>query len=308
MNAMQTGNPDAVVELANGGWDPRVRMFRAADEVDTVALITNRYVVLLDTMSTPAQAEAILAYVRADLAGRQLLVLNSHADYDHCWGNAVFASPGGAQPAPIIAHRLAYERLTGSEDARYLARRQSEEARFASVRLVPPTISFEGELRIDCGDLTLRLLPAPGHSPDQVVVWIPELRLLLAADAAEHPIPYVKDPETIPQFRETLHDLLDLEPVTVLPCHGGAGSPDLIHRNIAYFAALERRIRAALTEGRVTAKEAEDPDLPARIAMPIADMAAIAGIEPGAVTEFYRQSHRRAVRAMLLYVSNPSER
>jgi glyoxylase-like metal-dependent hydrolase (beta-lactamase superfamily II) len=308
MNAKQTGNPDAVVELPNGGWDPRVRMFRAADEVDTVALITERYVVLLDTMSTPAQAEAILAYVRADLAGRQLLVLNSHADYDHCWGNAVFASPGGAQPAPIIAHRLAYERLTGSEDAGHLAGRQAENARFASVRLVPPTISFEGELRIDCGDLTLHLVPAPGHSPDQVVVWIPESRLLLAADAAEHPIPYVKDPATIPQFRETLHDLLDLEPATVLPCHGGTTSPDLIHRNIAYFDALERRVRAALAAGSVTAAQAEDPELPELITMPIAEPAAIAGIEPSAVTDFYRQSHRRAVRAMLLYVSNQSER
>ncbi|MGH2389833.1 MAG: MBL fold metallo-hydrolase [Chloroflexota bacterium] len=306
MNVAHKSYPDAVVEVPNGGWDPCLRMFRAADEVDTFALITQRYIVLVDTMSTPAQAEAILAYVKADLPGRRLLVINSHADYDHCWGNAVFASPDGAYPALIIAHQLAYERLIGPDDAASLAGRQAEELRFAPVRLIPPTISFEGELRIDCGDLTLRLIPAPGHSPDQVVVWIPEWRLLLAADAAEHPIPYVKDHATLPQLRQTLHDLLDLKPAIVLPCHGGTTSPELIHRNIAYFAALEARVRAALTTGRITAEQMDRPDLPELIAMPIADMAGIAGIAPAAVTDFYRNSHLLAVRAMLTYVSNLS--
>lgn len=306
MHLTPNSDPDTVVEVPNGGWDPRLRMFRAADEVDTFALITQRYVVLVDTMSTPAQAEAILAYVRADLTGRRLLVINSHADYDHCWGNAVFAEPGGAYPAPIIGHRIAYERLIGPHDAASLAKKQAEEVRFTSVRLVPPTISFEGALRIDCGDLTLQLIPAPGHSPDQVVIWIPAWRLLLAADAAEHPIPYVKDYQTLPELRQTLHDLLDLAPAMVLPCHGGTTSPDLIHRNIAYFEVLETRVRAALAVGRVTAEQADHPDLPELIAMPIAEMADIAGMAPTAVTDFYRNSHLLAVRGMLTYLSNLS--
>jgi len=281
-------------------------MFRVTDEVDISAIITQRYVVLVDTAATPAQATAIMAYLAGDLAVRQLLVINSHADYDHCWGNAIFASPGGAFPAAIIAHRLAYDRLSGPDEAAYLAKKQAEDPRFASVRLVPPTISFEGELRIDCGDLTLHLIPAPGHSPDQIVVWIPAVRLLLATDAAEHPIPYVHEPATVPQLRQTLHDLVDLHPTIVLPCHGGATSPDLLSRNIAYFDALEQRVRAALAAGEVSAESADRADLPELIGMPIAEMARIAGIDPATVSDFYRNSHLLAVRALLVHLSNPA--
>jgi len=294
-------DPDAVVELPNGGWDPRLRLFRAAGEVDTTVLITERYVVLVDTMCTPAQAAAIMIQVAGELSGRQLLVINSHADYDHCWGNAVFASPGGAYPAPIIGTRAAYERLIGLDCAASLAKRQAEELRFASVRLVPPTISFEGEARIDGGDLTLCLIPAPGHSPDQIVVWIPEWRLLLATDAAEHPIPYVGNPATVQQLRRTLQELVDLRPDMVIPCHGGPSTLDLLTRNLAYFDVVEERVRAALAAGRVSAAMADRDDLPELVGMPIADMARIAGTDPTAVGDFYRQSHLLAVRALVLH-------
>ncbi|HEY8282868.1 MAG TPA: MBL fold metallo-hydrolase [Chloroflexota bacterium] len=303
MKSAPNPDPDTVVEVAHGGWDPRLRLFRAAEEVDTTVLITQRYVVLLDTMCTPAQALAIMTAIANELPGRQLLVINSHADYDHCWGNAVFASPGGPYPAPIIGTRLAYERLIGPDCAASLAKRQTEDPRFAPVRLVPPTISFEGELRIDCGDLTPHLIPAPGHSPDQIVVWIPEWRLLLATDAAEHPIPYVSDPATVAQLRRTLHDLVGLRPALVIPCHGGPSTPDLLHRNLAYFDTLEERVRAALAAGRVTAEMADRPDLPELVRMPVAEMARIAGIEPAAVSDFYRQSHLLAVRALVLQCS-----
>ncbi|HVC81515.1 MAG TPA: MBL fold metallo-hydrolase [Chloroflexota bacterium] len=301
MNPPSTPDPDLVVEVPNGGWDPRLRLFRAAGEVDTTVLITNRYVVLIDTMCTPAQAAAIMTHVAGELPGRQLLVINSHADYDHCWGNAVFASPGGAYPAPILGTQAAYERLVGPECAASLAKRQAEEPRFASVRLVPPTISFAGELRLDCGDLTLRLIPALGHSPDQIVVWIPEWRVLLATDAAEHPIPYVGNPATVQQLRRTLQDLVDLRPEIVIPCHGGPSAPDLLTRNLAYFDAVEERVRAALAAGRVTAAMADRDDLPELIGMPLAEMAAIAGIDPTTVSDFYRASHLLAVRALVLH-------
>src|SRR5579872_3594342 len=111
------GQQPGLTEVPNNGWDKRLRLFRAGDEVDTSVLVTARYVVIIDTMATPELAQALLEAALPSLEGRQLLVINTHADYDHCWGNAIFASPSGAYPAPIIAHRLAYERLIGPECA-----------------------------------------------------------------------------------------------------------------------------------------------------------------------------------------------
>ncbi|HZJ49394.1 MAG TPA: MBL fold metallo-hydrolase [Actinomycetota bacterium] len=52
-------------------------------------------------------------------------------------------------------------------------------------------MTFAGPFRIDGGDLRLDLVETPGHTEDHVSVWIPQLRLLLAGDAVEHPFPHV---------------------------------------------------------------------------------------------------------------------
>lgn len=300
--------PDDPVELPNaGGWDERLRVFRAGDEVDTFALVTDRYLVLVDTMSTPRLAAGILDRVRPALAGRQLLVINTHADYDHCWGNATFATPSGLHPAPIIAHALASARLRGQESRDSLARRQAQEPRFAEVRLVAPTITFTDRLRIDGGDLTLELIPTPGHSEDHVCVWVPELRLLLAGDAAEQPFPYVSDPTTLGTLRQTLRQFVALHPAMVLPCHGGTTDPALLTRNMAYFDELERTVAAALAAHRVPLDWSTREDLPDLVGLPYAEALQLAGATATTTTAFYRSVHLLAVRAMVTTLRPPTE-
>ncbi len=220
--------------------DPRVRMFRSGTEVDCFAVVTRRHVVVVDTFGTPAEAAQMLALLEGDLAGRSLLVVNTHGHYDHAWGNALVA-PGGPHPAPILGSRLAGEVLRSQAARDKLTRKQAEDARFAEVVLCPPTVTFDGALTIDGGDLTLELRPAPGHSADQLVVWIPELRLLLAADALEFPFPYVEQDADLPVLLATMRELRALDPAVVLPCHGGGHDASLIERNLAYFARLAAR-------------------------------------------------------------------
>ena len=47
------------------------------------------------------------------------------------------------------------------------------------VRLTPPTITFEDRLWIDGGDLALELFSTPGHQPDHISVWIPQIGMAL---------------------------------------------------------------------------------------------------------------------------------
>lgn len=286
-------------EVPNGGWDPRLRQFRAGDEVDTTVLITTRYVVLIDTMTTPELARDIVQALAPELATRQLLVVNTHADWDHAWGNALFAGPSSAFPAPIIGHALTRARLLAAETRDYLAERQTSEPRLASVTLVPPTITFIDTLSIDGGDLTLELIPTPGHTPDHVAVWLPELRLLLAGDAAEHPFPHIANAADLPILRASLQKLAALDPALVIPCHGGTTAPDLIARNLAYFDEVERRCQTALTANAITPGLLPAADLPAAIAFPFDEAVRMAGAEPDAIPTFYRRFHDEAIRVTL---------
>jgi len=262
-------------EVFLDGVDPRVRIFRAAHEVDTAVVVTDRYVVVVDTMATPDLMASILARMDDALAGRRLLVVNTHADWDHAWGNALFDVAGGRYPAPIIGHDETRRRLQSAEEGAYLRERQQAEPRFASVRLVAPSVTFTEGLRIDGGDLTLELLPTPGHTPDHVSIWIPELRLALAR-------------------------LAGLDPSAVIPCHGGTADPALLARNLAYVDLLEARARAALAAGRVSANWAERADLPALVGLPFAEVAPDMTDEPPDVVAFYQESHLRAIHATLI--------
>ena len=174
-----------LVELCpHPGLDPRLRILRAGDEVDAVFVRTERFGALIDTLGTPEQCRRALDLLEADLAGRPLIVVNTHMDWDHFWGNAAVAGR-----APILAHAAALERLRDGRAAAELRDKAAAEARFRDVRLVAPTATFAGDLVLHGGDLTLELMHTPGHAPDHLAVWIPEIRTCLAVDAAEDPIP-----------------------------------------------------------------------------------------------------------------------
>lgn len=131
--------------------------------------------------------EAILSNLLADGIEpervRRLILTHAHADHS-----------GGAFGLRTRLKRLSV--AAGAATADIVGRGDEErmsliEARAAGV--YPPDYSFEAcpvdrilspgeELELG-GGLTLRVLPAPGHSADMIALYCPELRALFAADA-----------------------------------------------------------------------------------------------------------------------------
>ncbi len=230
-----------ITEIMYDAVDPRVRIFRAGSEVDCFAIISDSHVIVLDTFTTPEDALEMMPMLKANLEHRVLLVINSHQHSDHTWGNAVFAQDG-AFPAPILAHKHSKDLL--EHQRTQLLERQKLELRLANVKIVPPTVYFSETCTINASDLTLELMPAFGHTNDQIVVWIPELQTLLATDALEFPFPYVASSGNLAQLRATMLKLRALKPRVVLPCHGGLHDAQLITQNLGYFAYLEASLLA----------------------------------------------------------------
>ena len=216
------------------GVGDHVRRFRLGDEVDTFVVRTKRLLVVVDTMSTPADARWLREQLAADLAGRSLIVVDTHADYDHAWGNSEFAD------VPIIGHALCGKRLQGDEAAADIARWSAEmPGRFDEVVATPPSILHGDDgLVLDGGDLTIELIHTPGPCADHVSLYLREPRILLAGDAAEVPFPHIDTPEGLVQARASLERLVALGATHVLPCHGGTTDPAVLERNIAWIDAV----------------------------------------------------------------------
>jgi glyoxylase-like metal-dependent hydrolase (beta-lactamase superfamily II) len=103
---------DGILAIPAVNGEERVRVFRRAltglegfegMEVDAYVVLTKRYLVVFDTLLCPEDMAIVMHEVQDALAGRQLLVVNSHADWDHTWGNAYFTAQ---HPAPIIARSV----------------------------------------------------------------------------------------------------------------------------------------------------------------------------------------------------------
>jgi glyoxylase-like metal-dependent hydrolase (beta-lactamase superfamily II) len=261
--------PTEVVEAPVPGLDPRVRRFRLGDEVDVYVLVTDRLLVVVDTLSTPADARQLRAAIEPLLDGRRLVVVNTHADWDHAWGNQVFAD------ALVVASRACAERLAGADFTAAMTQMRAEmPGRFDEVVATVPDLAVDGTFALDGGDLVIELVPTPGHTVDHLSLHLPALGVLLAADAAEWPWPHVPDGPGLVEARASLVRLQGLAPAVVLPCHGGEHGPELLAANIAYLDAV-----------------VADPEMTLEAA------AAMAGTTAAALPELYVAFHRDACAA-----------
>ncbi|MBB4234611.1 MBL fold metallo-hydrolase [Rhizobium esperanzae] len=271
------------VELCSyPGLDERIVIVRAGDEVDAVFVRTERFNVLIDTLGTPELCRMALDLLEERAEARPLIVVNSHMDWDHFWGNAAIAGR-----APIIAHAAALDRLRDASTQQVLTDKASQEPRFRNVELIGPDITFSGSMVLNGGDLTLELIHTPGHTPDHIAVWIPELRICLAVDAVESPIPEVwsRSAGDLRLIRSSLTRIRDLDARLVIPAHGRTSSPSAVDGNLAYFEALTDRV-ATLSESRLA-----DPQLGDIEGFRLEDFVAIPVGMPSDTATFYRSCH-----------------
>lgn len=293
------------VELVNNqGWDSRILVCRNDELVDTFIVVSERFVVLIDTVINPTSAAKMVEFAQPYLRnGRTLLVVNTHADYDHAWGNQLFVGRTARHTAPIIATRLCAAYLQGAQARESLAQKQAKEPEiFGEVQLTPPTLLFDETFCIQGGDLTLELFATPGHTDDHLSIYIPEISTLLAADGAELPYPFARTVDGLSAMRASLAEMAARNAQFVLYCHAPVtiGS-QLLFDNIAYFDAIEAHCRQLLASGSIAIPD-DDSALIAQVGCTYEEVTP-KGEAWDKVSAYYRlQGHAQQIRMMLHYL------
>lgn len=311
----QTQRPFEVPEMSR---DKRVRVFRRlfatkegvseleAMQVDSYVVVSRHYVIVLDTLLCPEDMELIMSSLQQECEGKQIFVVDSHADWDHCWGNNYFIDE---QAAPIIAHDLCFTRMHSQEAQDDLQEYQQLYPLFHNVVLTKPTITFSHEFTFHDEDLTLKFFSAPGHHLDQIAAWIPELRLLFAFDSAEWPFPSIENAQGVPLMYATLEHLALLEPQHVLCSHGKTTHANILKSNFDYIKQIEQRGRTFLTSADtdLNLKDVEHPSI--LINYPFEEVIAdITGtqsmLDMISDAEYYRLTHENNTRAVLEWLAS----
>ena len=213
-----------ITVLERGWLSANNYLFQGPDKAASAALVDTGYCL---------HADQTVALVQDSLGAQPLArILNTHLHSDHCGGNAAlqvaypdvqtWIPPGEAAAVRVWdEERLSY-RPTGQDCPRF---------------------RVEGLLQagteVMLGSCPWQVHAAPGHDPHSVILFEPERRLLISADALwEHGFGVVfPEIEGIHAFAEvgaTLDIIEALQPAVVLPGHG----------------ALFTDVATALTEAR----------------------------------------------------------
>jgi hydroxyacylglutathione hydrolase len=231
-------------EWAPGLWLAQSRF----EQTNSGAFVCRGQACLIDPGVYPDEVAAWQRAVQAHGWTPHVLVLTHH-HWDHILG------PEGFPGVPVVAHAAYLASVGGPEGAPEVECRLAQEGMTRSTPFaVPqPDETFEDSLSLHVGDRRLELLHAPGHAPDQLVVYDPSCATLWAADMlSDREIPFVS--HNLAAYEGTLARLSALDLRQLIPGHGTplAGVGEIRARlaaDQAYLAELRARVERAVREG-----------------------------------------------------------
>jgi glyoxylase-like metal-dependent hydrolase (beta-lactamase superfamily II) len=237
-------------------------------------LITDGNVSLLvDTLFDLKLTAEMLATMRGAIPAARRIgsVVNTHANGDHCFGNALVSD------AQIIASRACAEEMVQLPPARLVelmraapdlgeigafVERIFGSFTFEGVELVPPTTTFDGALELRVGDRPVALLEVgPAHTAGDVVVHLPDDGVVFTGDIlfhGGHPIVWAGP---VANWIAACDRVLALGAATVVPGHGPLATPDAVRDMKGYFEYLTAEARVRFAAGMTPLDAARDIDL-----------------------------------------------
>ena len=186
-------------------------------------------VYVCDTFLGPKSMEEISKVIKEE--GHQdkpVVVFNSHADWDHVWGNCYF------KDAIVLGHRECRTRIEkeGEDELK-----KNYEHRRGEVILTPPTSVFDTDYIFD--DDGVEFFHSPGHTIDSSSCYDQKERILFVGDNVESDIPYVNSLD-VDTYISTLEGYLNRDWQYLVPGHDPVQTDDaLVRSNVEYLQLLK---------------------------------------------------------------------
>ncbi|HEX6313629.1 MAG TPA: MBL fold metallo-hydrolase, partial [Gemmatimonadaceae bacterium] len=140
-------------------------------------------------------------------------------------------------------------RLTDSERRdlqKDVAQRRNELVQIARVRTVPPNLVFERSMSLDLGNRRVELRDmGRANSPHDVVIWLPDERVLFTGDILVHPLPFTGGASPLPWI-DVLREVEKYPVASLVPGHGPVMSD---HRYTTLVRETFELVRAQIDSG-----------------------------------------------------------
>jgi cyclase len=216
--------------------------------------------VLVDTTSTERRNRAVLAETASLSVGSPRALVNTHHHPDHTYGNG-FLPP----ETLVIGHERCREEViaAGLEATRVITAPD-----YGDITVRPPELTFSDRMTLHLEGFAVHLQHVGrAHTSNDVIVWLPEQRVLFAGDLAfSGGQPFLLE-GSVAGFRGAIAQMRALEPQVLAPGHGPVCRGDDVGRllddldaYVAYVADVAAESYAAgLTPLEAAQKHRDNP-------------------------------------------------
>src|SRR6266566_3865501 len=200
------------------------------------------------------------------------MVVNTHANGDHCWGNELVAD------AQIFASTSTAEEMTTGIAPGQLAALLKQAPQlgqlgeygsrifgpfeFDNITLTPPTKTFKGELSLKVGDKEVHLIEVgPAHTLGDTLVHIPTDRVVFTADIlfiGGHPIIWAGPTSN---WLRACDRILEMDVDTIVPGHGPITDKKGVAEVKGYLEYIYQEAEKRYETGMSAQEAAKDIDL-----------------------------------------------
>lgn len=193
-------------------------------------------------------AEALHEEIRAVTDQPVVLVINENGQGHAMLGNGYWAD----QDIPILAHADAKRTIeeNGGSSLAQLKRIAKDKSEGSRVEL--PSITFSDNYTVSLGDKTIEVIwLGPSHSSGDIVVWLPDERLVVSGDMAFHErmLPIFEETDTR-LWLESWQRFEELNALYVIPGHGHPTNMAQVRRYTRdYLLFLRSAVQSLLDDG-----------------------------------------------------------
>jgi glyoxylase-like metal-dependent hydrolase (beta-lactamase superfamily II) len=257
------------------------RIYREENSCNSYLVVTDGGSVLVDPGGAASSESALRRLARKSPVQAILL---THGHNDHIEGIAGWTKD---KDVPVIAQREIVKFINHNNRLRgFDSRRQAiqsgtplpQELAEIAATPIPATVLFDENHSFAMGGLHFELFHAGGETPDQSVIWIPELKAVFIGDNFYSSFPNLstlRGSQARPalEYIQALDKALSLEPEVLLPGHGDPlRGQENIRRKLTLYRDAVRYVHDAVVKGMNEGKDArtlaQEIALPPELALP----------------------------------------
>jgi glyoxylase-like metal-dependent hydrolase (beta-lactamase superfamily II) len=264
MAEFAAGSTAGFTEVADRVWVARYEWF----DVNVTAIGSERGLLVVDTHGSAAAArEVVDGLRRLDRGGVHALV-NTHAHWDHTFGNGAFRTAYG--DVPIHAHEtVPTDTVVAGERIKRAFEEDGDDPHRDDVlatEIVPADHPFSSAVALDLGDRMVELVhPGRGHTAGDLVVRVPDVDVVLTGDLLEESGPPSYGVDCWPMDWPMTLDLvvgLTTPSSVVVPGHGAPVGREFLEDQRGEVGVVAETIRDLASRGVPLAQALDAADWP----------------------------------------------